>query len=87
MKEAEGWTARQVREEVGAEGVVHHSDGRDEAVLVENLSDDGCCIIGTYRIGETVELSIPGRSRMECQVRWAIGGRSGLRIIDEESGS
>ena len=84
MSGEESWNDRQTREPVDVQGVVHLADGGDRRVLIENLSPGGCCIAGEYRIGDRVELTVPGRGRMPSQVRWAIGGRAGLRFLDGE---
>ena len=84
MAGGESWSDRQTREPVDVEGVVHLANGEDKQVLIENLSPGGCCIAGEYRIGDRVELTVPGRGRLPSQVRWAIGGRAGLRFLDEE---
>jgi hypothetical protein len=50
---------------------------------VENLSADGCCIEGSYRIGEMVTIELPNIGTFRAKVRWAVLGRAGLRFHRE----
>ncbi|NJC06849.1 hypothetical protein GGQ97_002642 [Sphingomonas kaistensis] len=48
--------------------------------MFENVSEQGCCIIGDFKIGECFVVTLPKIGTFGAQVRWAIGGRAGLRF-------
>jgi hypothetical protein len=55
-------------------------NGQCRSVDVSNLTVDGCCINGTYRIGEWLIIKLPRTAELKAQVRWTIWNRSGLRF-------
>jgi hypothetical protein len=61
-------------------GFVRLPDGTIAPAEFENVSPSGCCLRGDYRIGEILIATIPSIGTVEAQVRWSIGGRSGLRF-------
>jgi hypothetical protein len=49
-------------------------------VEVTDLTGEGCCVTGTYRIGEWLSIALPRTNELRAQVRWAVFGKSGLRF-------
>ena len=82
MSDVEGWTERQVRNDVLVEGVFHRSGGQDATVMIGNISDEGCCVHRACQIGDQIELTLPNVGRFVGQVRWSLGGQSGIRFIE-----
>jgi hypothetical protein len=62
-------------------GFVRRSGEAIEPAEFEDVSEGGCCIRGDFRIGEILVATIPTLGTVEAQVRWSIGGRSGLKIL------
>lgn len=54
--------------------------GNSEQVIVEDLSIDGCAIRGWFKPEERVTLTLPRLGTFEAIVRWARGGKAGLRF-------
>lgn len=52
-----------------------------EPAEFEDVSSGGCCIRGEFGIGDIIAVTVPGVGTVEAQVRWSIGGRSGLRFL------
>jgi hypothetical protein len=77
---AESIRKRAPRREKKVKGFARRSDSQVEPAFFENVSDSGCCILGDYKIGEWMVVSIPTLGTMQAQVRWAIGGRAGLKL-------
>lgn len=71
---------RRLRHAVKLEATVTMGDGACHPAQVANLSLDGCCISGVYSIGSLVDLKIRPLGIFRAQVRWAIGGKAGLRF-------
>jgi hypothetical protein len=78
---AEDWTDRRLRHEVALDAEIYHPDGHRTTVRIDNLSLDGCCVQDWLRIGDRVDLDIPRVGRVSGQVRWAFGGRAGIRFV------
>jgi hypothetical protein len=70
-----------LRHEVELVAEVHYPEGHRTEAMISNLSLDGCRIQGWYRIGDVLELTIPKVGRVRGQVRWAIGGKAGIRFL------
>ncbi|GLR48136.1 PilZ domain-containing protein [Sphingomonas astaxanthinifaciens] len=62
-------------------GYVRRSGDAIQPAEFEDVSEGGCCIRGDFRIGEMLVATIPTLGTVEAQVRWSIGGRSGLKIL------
>jgi hypothetical protein len=77
----EGWPNRRHRHDVEITAEVHYPDGHSREVLVSNLSLDGCCVHGWFRIGDMLELTMPKIGRVRGQVRWALAGKAGIRFM------
>ena len=48
---------------------------------VTDLSLDGCCLTGRFKIGETIKVKIPRIGLHSAEVRWSFLGRTGVRFI------
>ena len=55
-------------------------DGGEAPSRVTDLSLDGCCLTGDYRIGERVTVRIARLGEFPAQIRWALPGRAGARF-------
>lgn len=71
---------RRARHPVCLDARLTRADGTTSANVVSDLSLDGCCVTGVYRIGEAVTLHVPRIGTLTGQVRWSIGNRSGVRF-------
>lgn len=80
MTNSEDWPDRRFRRDVELEADVRYPNGHGSKAMISNLSSDGCRLTGLYRIGEQLELEIPGIGSVRGQVRWAIGGEAGVRF-------
>lgn len=54
--------------------------GNSEQVIVEDISIDGCAIRGWFKPDEHVTLTLPRLGTFNASVRWARGGRAGLKF-------
>jgi hypothetical protein len=84
VSDTEDWAGRRHRHDVDLEVQVRYGGGHVSRALINNLSLDGCRIIGWFRIGEQLNLSIPGIGLVHGQVRWAIGGEAGIRFHSKD---
>lgn len=77
-----GWTARHDREPVSMSATVVLRDGRSIPVTVVDMSPGGCRVEceETLPIAVTVRLEV-GQGIANAQVRWALGGAAGLRLL------
>lgn len=80
MTGSEEWNERRHRHSVELEAEVRYVGGHSSKAMVSDLSLEGCRIKGWFRIGEPLELTIPGIGMVRGQVRWAIGGEAGIRF-------
>ena len=69
------------RHAVALDASVIRRDGSAMASIVRDLSLEGCCLTGDYRIGEFVEIQIPPIGNFQAQIRWALMGRAGARFV------
>ena len=67
------------RHSVALEAIVGHGDS-ETASSVTDLSLDGCCLSGDFRIGERIIVRIPKIGQFPAHVRWALLGRAGVRF-------
>ena len=80
-----GWVSREDRNAVVLEGVARLEDGTSMAVMLYDVSREGCrieCRGTSLAIGEWLELEAPGCGHNRAQVRWALLGSAGLRFTD-----
>ena len=77
---AEGNKARAPRRQRKLKGFVRRCGQGAEPAWFNNVSPSGCCIFEPFTIGEWLVVMLPAHGMVEAQVRWSIGGRSGLRF-------
>jgi hypothetical protein len=77
------WVKRQERVPVYLAGSVRLNDGKKLAVIITDLSSDGCKVQSRQMlpIGEIVELAVPGRVSLHASIRWSLAGETGLQYI------
>ena len=75
------WPERRRRHAVRLEASVTKNGGGTVASDVTDLSLDGCCLGGNFKIGELLQLKIPRIGVHSAEVRWAYMGRAGVRFI------
>lgn len=68
------------RYRVQLEADIVQPDGSRVATIVSDLSLEGCSVVGWFRIGDKVVLSIPRVGKVQGKVRWAMRGKAGLRL-------
>jgi hypothetical protein len=78
---SDNWPDRRQRHKVQLEAELIQGDGSTSMTIVSDLSLEGCRVAGWFRIGDTVRLRIPRIGEVRGQVRWAMGGRAGVRFI------
>ena len=72
---------RRARHPVCLDAEITCENGDTVDSVVSDLSLEGCCVTGIFRIGEKVTLKLPRIGIQEGQVRWCLGNRSGIRFI------
>ena len=75
------WPERRQRHAVRLEATVATSGGGSVAAGVTDLSLDGCCLSGRFKIGEHLQVKIPRIGAHSAEVRWSFLGRTGVRFI------
>ena len=75
------WPERRQRHAVRLEASVTTSGGGMVASDVTDLSLDGCCLTGRFKIGEHLQVTIPRIGAHAAEVRWSFLGRTGIRFI------
>lgn len=78
---SENLPERRRRHAVQLEAAITRSDGSIVTSSVSDLSLDGCCLTGTFRIGEQIKITIPRIGTHVAQIRWSFMDRSGARFI------
>lgn len=81
------WPDRRRRHAVLLEAAVTKSDGSMVTSSVSDLSLDGCCLTGDFRIGEQIQLKIPRIGKLSAEIRWAFMDRAGARFINSVPGA
>ena len=71
------------RHSVRLEAAATRPDGGIVHAIVTDLSLDGCCLTGMFRIGEHVTVDIPKVGKLDAEVRWAFMGRAGARFVSD----
>ena len=79
----ENFRERGLRHSVRLDASVTRGDGTEIPAVVTDLSLDGCCLIGAFKIGERVTVKIPKVGSLAAEVRWAFMGRAGARFLTE----
>ena len=85
--ESGSWPERRRRHAVRLEAAVTRDDGSILTSSVSDLSLDGCCLTGQFRIGEEIEVVIPRIGKLSAQIRWAVMGRAGARFKSSVPGA
>ncbi|MBW0006544.1 MAG: PilZ domain-containing protein [Sphingomonas sp.] len=87
MQRVHGWIGRKDRHPVSLDAVVYRDEGESAPVRLTNLTDEGCRIEADhhFRIGERVEIAIPGVGRMKAQVRWALHKSAGAKFVGDQA--
>ncbi|MEO7364717.1 MAG: PilZ domain-containing protein [Sphingomicrobium sp.] len=67
------------------EAAVARSDGSVVESRVSDLSLEGCCLTGSFPIGELIQVTIPRVGTHVAQIRWSFMDRSGARFISAVS--
>ena len=68
---------------VRLEASATRANGTEVKAIVTDLSLDGCCLIGPFRVGEKVTVRIPKVGSLAAEIRWAFMGRAGARFATE----
>lgn len=76
----QGLKERGRRHSVRLEGSATRSDGTIVPAVVTDLSLDGCCLTGSFAIGERLCVQIPRIGKLDAVVRWSFMGRAGARF-------
>lgn len=60
------------------------SDGSKMAVVVTDISQDGCRLEtdGELKIGEKVQIEVPKYGTFTAQIRWALGRDAGAIFLE-----
>ena len=77
------WLSRGRRHAVELDATVAR-DGIAESSRVTDLSLDGCCLTGDFRIGEHLTVRVERLGEFPAQIRWALAGRAGARFIRKD---
>jgi hypothetical protein len=81
------WSDRQARRTARLQAIGVWADGSSSTVLVSNLSYDGCEMQSNrgFEQGEVVRLALPGRGRIQAQIRWVKDNRAGAKFLTGDS--
>jgi hypothetical protein len=79
-----GFIKRAPRVDTNIAASVTDSDGSTLAVVVTDISRDGCRMEadGSLKIGEKVELHVPKYGTYPAQIRWALGNEVGAVFLE-----
>ena len=81
----ENWPERRQRHAVRLDATVMRGDGTEVPAVVTDLSLDGCCLSGSFRIGEELTVKLPRIGKLPGIVRWSFLGRAGVRFTSNDS--
>lgn len=73
------WLSRGRRHAVALDATVVKG-GAEQPSRVTDLSLDGCCLTGDFRIGEHLTVRVERIGEFPAQIRWALPGRAGVRF-------
>ena len=74
-------TERRQRHAVRLDVTIARGGGEPAPATLTDLSLDGCCVSGHFRIGEQLTVKIPRIGTLAAHVRWAFMGRAGVRFV------
>lgn len=82
-RELADWLPREYRRGVSLVGSATDALGRPIRFLVTNISYAGCQILTDEDLGrgETLSMHLPNMGEITGQVRWASGGKCGIRFL------
>lgn len=83
----EGFQSRPDRQGKHLIGFLRRPGRNVEPATFEDVSDQGCSLMGELSIGEHLIVMLPKIGTRAAQVRWSIGGRAGLQFTEMTSGS
>ncbi|WP_309660691.1 PilZ domain-containing protein [Sphingomonas sp.] len=75
------WPERRPRHAVRLEAAVTRDGGEVVTSSVTDLSLEGCCLSGAFKIGEQIRLKIPRVGMLSAQIRWSFMNRAGARFV------
>ena len=78
------WLSRERRHAVELDATVIR-DVAEQASRVSDVSLDGCCLSGFFRIGEHLKVRIDGVGEFQAQIRWAFAGKAGARFFPKQA--
>lgn len=68
---------------MGLDATVSRS-GIEGPSRVTDLSLDGCCLTGDFRIGEHLVVRVDRLGEFPAQIRWSLPGRAGARFTRKD---
>lgn len=71
---------RRLRHAVQLDATVTRDNGQAVQCTLSDLSLDGCCLSGFFKIGEHVRVYVPRIGVLSAEIRWAVMGRAGARF-------
>ena len=82
-RELRDYSARGPRHSAELMAACRWTDGSSAAVLVTNLSYQGCEIRSSRALeqGETIWLALPGRGKIKAQIRWVKECAAGAKFL------
>ena len=85
MSQVDELVGRKDRHAVEVDAVAHRADGTKAPVRLADLSNNGCRIEShvDFRVGERLQVAMPGMGYVRVQVRWTIPGRAGAKFLIE----
>lgn len=66
---------RRLRHELRLGGIATRTDGSQVRAIVTDFSIDGCGLIGPFRPGEWIQLTIPKLGKHFAEIRWLDAAR------------
>lgn len=73
--------SRSARHPVRLRAELSYRDGSTAAAEIVNTSNDGCCLIGAFTVGDELTVRLPRFGTFAAQVCWAAQNMAGLRFL------
>jgi hypothetical protein len=79
-----GFIKRAPRVDTNFEASLTDSDGGKIAVVVTDISREGCRLEadGSLKIGEHIQIEVPKYGTFPAQIRWAVGNEAGAVFLE-----
>jgi hypothetical protein len=79
-----GYIKRAPRVDTNFEASLTDSDGGKIAVVVTDISREGCRLEadGSLKIGEHIQIEVPKYGTFPAQIRWAVGNEAGAVFLE-----